>query len=45
MSTFSNDLRQKLIIYLSDKYDVVIFEEEAETYLDRLAALFESFSS
>ena len=37
MPKFSNELKQKLIKYFREKYDVEVSEEKAEQYLEALA--------
>jgi hypothetical protein len=37
---FSEELKQKLIAYFLKKYEVEISEEEAERYLDTIAAFY-----
>ena len=40
---YSEQLREELKTYLKERYDLVIFDEEADQYLEEMADLFEVF--
>jgi hypothetical protein len=42
-STYSKELKERLITYFKEVHDVDVSEEQAEEYLDSFASLFEAF--
>jgi len=40
MEKFSDELKQKIIVYFGKKYGVTVTDEEAEEYLDSIAGLY-----